>query len=333
MADEIYINTKNAQHSQEGNLGPTGTFQQAYQGQRPATGRLQVQRVVSGQTPFTYQNPYPFTYPASARGRYPFDYQNPYPFTTPASAQGRYPFSYQNPYPFTYPANAQGRYPFTYQASYRTPSTYQARYPFIYQANAQGRYPFTYQANARGRTQASYPFTYPASIQGRYPFTYPANASGSYIARYPFTYPANAQTTVVARTQVAYPYISGSVSQNPYAGGQFKGAYWPPFRLPSGGTAAQGRAQAPASQTQAGGRVPATGFRQIQIGNRLDEPHYAPYSYQQPTSAGTQTQFTQQPSTYQANARGTTPASYPFTYQANARGRYPFTYQANATGR
>ena len=82
MADEIYINIKNAQHSQEGNLGPEGTFQQAYQGQRPATGRLQVQRVVSGQTPFTYQNPYPFTYPASAQANYPFqqNYQNPYPY-------------------------------------------------------------------------------------------------------------------------------------------------------------------------------------------------------------------------------------------------------------
>ena len=114
MADEIYINTKNAPHSQVGQLGPTGTFQQSYDGQRQLTGRLQNQRAVTGQTPFTYQNRYPFTYPASARGRTPSTYQARYPY--PANTLVRYPFTYpaigRNPYP----AGAQGRYPFTYQA-------------------------------------------------------------------------------------------------------------------------------------------------------------------------------------------------------------------------
>ena len=53
MSDEIYINTKNAPHSQLGQLGQSGTFQQPYQGQAAVQGDLQVQRAVDGQTPFT----------------------------------------------------------------------------------------------------------------------------------------------------------------------------------------------------------------------------------------------------------------------------------------
>ena len=65
MSDEIYINLKNAP-TPTGQLGPTGTFQQTYQGQRIVQGQLQAQRIVQGQTPFTYQNRYPFTYQAQA---------------------------------------------------------------------------------------------------------------------------------------------------------------------------------------------------------------------------------------------------------------------------
>ena len=43
MSDEIYINTKNVPHSQLGQLGQSGTFQQPYQGQASVQGDLQVQ--------------------------------------------------------------------------------------------------------------------------------------------------------------------------------------------------------------------------------------------------------------------------------------------------
>ena len=46
MSDEIYINTKNAPHSQLGQLGSQGSFQQPYQGQAAVTGTLQAQRQV-----------------------------------------------------------------------------------------------------------------------------------------------------------------------------------------------------------------------------------------------------------------------------------------------
>ena len=39
MSDEIYINLKNAP-TPTGQLGPTGTFQQTYQGQRVVQGQL-----------------------------------------------------------------------------------------------------------------------------------------------------------------------------------------------------------------------------------------------------------------------------------------------------
>ena len=41
MSDEIYINTKNAPHSQLGQLGNSGTFQQPFQGQAVVSGNLQ----------------------------------------------------------------------------------------------------------------------------------------------------------------------------------------------------------------------------------------------------------------------------------------------------
>ena len=55
MADEIYINLKNAQTSPTTQLGPTGTFQQTYQGQRPASGTTPATRPAVGGSPSTYQ--------------------------------------------------------------------------------------------------------------------------------------------------------------------------------------------------------------------------------------------------------------------------------------
>ena len=106
MADEIYINTKNAPHSQLGQLGNSGSFQQPYQGQAAVTGTLQAQRAVSGQTPFTYQARYPFTYQANAQGRYPY----------PANSQTPYPANAVGQTPYSYPAIGRTSYPFTYQA-------------------------------------------------------------------------------------------------------------------------------------------------------------------------------------------------------------------------
>ena len=189
MSDEIYINTKNAPHSQLGQLGQSGTFQQPYQGQILLFKVIYKYKViVDGQTPFTYQARYPFTYQAQDQGRYPFQ------------ATGRQPNTYQ----------AQGRYPFTFPAIGQTPFTYQARYPYPANYTAQGRTP----TNAQG--------TYPADAQGRYPFPYtyqarrpsPSNHQGlyPYIARRPavpqqpynFTQPTNTQGLFI--TQQPYNY-------------------------------------------------------------------------------------------------------------------------------
>ena len=336
MADEIYINTKNAPHSQLGQLGQSGTFQQPYQGQRAVTGDLQVQRAVSGQTPFTYQARYPLTYQANARGRYP------------AAAQGRFPDTYQ----------AQGRYPFTYPAIGQTPFNYQARYPFPATYQARGRYP----AAARGR--------YPASAQGRYPFPYtyqarrpaPVNSTGRYpyIARrpttvqQPYTYPSvGTAQGVPARTQVLTPYFGPK--------GGFLAQGQGPYILPGPGT----------YNFQVSGRRPQTYIaRRPAIGRipwyegEINEFFQDVYAYQQPythTPVNQQTYShrgtypftaqTLQPYIGQGNAQGRYPfnyqARYPFNYQArypypanySARGRYPasaqqsFNYQANAQGR
>ena len=114
MADEIYINLKNAPTSPTQQLGPTGTFQQTYQGQRPASGTTPATRPAVGGSPSTYQ--------ANARGRTPVVAQTTYPFTYQAQGSGTrptqgaiqavYPYIARAQLPYQYPARTQ--YPFTY---------------------------------------------------------------------------------------------------------------------------------------------------------------------------------------------------------------------------
>ena len=70
MSDEIYINTKNAPHSQLGQLGqelPT-TLSRSLSA---VQGDLQVQYFVDGQTPFTYHQDIHLLI-TQDQGRYPF---------------------------------------------------------------------------------------------------------------------------------------------------------------------------------------------------------------------------------------------------------------------
>ena len=91
MSDEIYINTKNAPHSQLG-VRSVRTFQQPYQGQQVIQGDLQALYIADGQTPFTYQTRYPFTYRGQDQGRYPFQLTGRQPNTYQHRVDIRLPF-------------------------------------------------------------------------------------------------------------------------------------------------------------------------------------------------------------------------------------------------
>ena len=348
MADEIYIN-----------IG--STFQQPYQGQRPANAQepnvrdIQQPNIRDAQQPypFAYRNPFIYGNPVSAQqpnirnarqpftynrtGQTPFTYQHQSPFTyrNPVSAQENNPKNAQQPYPYIangrQPSNAQQPYP--YQATGQQPNIRNRQSPYTYNYRSPNTYIYNKPVQSpyigSRQTQIQGPYIYQARnpiVEGSdvYRVPTPANKQGPHTGPQTYSLQANA---VASRS----PFTTTQVTRTPviYQTGQLFGLITVNYPMYQIQTEQEYRYSLQNVSRQAA-QATTTNLQQpvITYNNIGDARQPYPANIQQPNIRDIQEPHEydhRSPFTYERQGRSPFTYRHPFTYAR--QGRSPFTYQ------